>query len=37
MRRMTADDLFFVEMGYHPSSGRAWDPVVLAARHLMRT
>ena len=37
MRRMTADDLFFVEMGYHPSSGRAWDPVVLAARQLMRT
>ena len=36
MRRMTADDLFFVEMGYHPSSGRAWDPVVLAARQLMR-
>jgi len=37
MRRMIADDLFFVEMGYHPSSGRAWDPVVLAARPLMRT
>jgi len=36
MRRMTADDLFFVEIGYHPSSGRAWDPVVLAARQLMR-
>jgi len=36
MRRMTADDLFFVEISYHPSSGRAWDPVVLAARQLMR-
>ena len=36
MKRMTAEELFFVEIGYHPSSGRAWDPVVLAARQLMR-
>jgi len=36
MKRMTAEELFFVEIGYHPSSGRAWDPVVLAARQLMK-
>ena len=36
MKRMTAEDLFFVEIGYHPSAGRAWDPVVLAARQLLR-
>jgi Uncharacterized NAD(FAD)-dependent dehydrogenases len=36
MKRMRAEELFFVEIGYHPSSGRAWDPVVLAARQLMK-
>ncbi|ESQ25589.1 MAG: Pyruvate/2-oxoglutarate dehydrogenase complex, dihydrolipoamide dehydrogenase (E3) component [uncultured Acidilobus sp. JCHS] len=36
VKRMTAEELFFVEIGYHPSSGRAWDPVVLAARQLMK-
>jgi len=36
MKRMTAEELFFVEIGYHPSSGRAWDPVVLVARQLMK-
>ena len=36
MRGMTVEDLFFVELGYHPSVNRAWDPLVLAARQLLR-
>ncbi len=36
LKHMSIEDLFFAELGYHPSAGRAWDPLVLAARQLLR-
>jgi len=36
MNNMTAEDLFFVEMGYLPAVTTVWDPLIVAARVLMR-
>ncbi|MGC8631774.1 MAG: FAD-dependent oxidoreductase [Thermoprotei archaeon] len=33
---MTAEDLFFVEMGYMPAITEVWDPLIIAARQLMK-
>ncbi|MGC8601590.1 MAG: FAD-dependent oxidoreductase [Thermoprotei archaeon] len=33
---LTAQDLFFVEMGYMPAIAGVWDPLIVAARQLMK-
>jgi len=33
---MTVEQLFFVEMGYMPAITEVWDPLIIAARQLMK-
>ncbi|WP_449462076.1 FAD-dependent oxidoreductase [Tardisphaera miroshnichenkoae] len=33
---LSAQDLFFVEMGYMPAVAGVWDPLIIAARQLMK-
>ncbi len=34
MKRLTVEDLFFMENAYLPAVARVWDPIVLAARKI---
>jgi NADPH-dependent 2,4-dienoyl-CoA reductase/sulfur reductase-like enzyme len=37
MKGFSIEDIFFTEMGYLPAISEVWDPVIIAARQLMKS
>jgi len=37
MKGFSVEDVFFTEMGYLPAISEVWDPVIIAARQLMKS